>query len=705
MVMMPPNPPLPNRRMTSDVSDVGPPTPIADGPPPGMPPDTGVPLTPDAIMSPEPPDPEAVFALFAQVQEEIERQANEMVKPLYPKWYREKDYPKPDPKKLFTRIRQLEDEFAPLRRRIAEDVATYKQKTFGAFRDYDEDEEEPWFDDTITAEVELTSYMLADLETSYDAPARMRSMEDESAKKVDFTIAAEAQADRVHARRGNGPLALAEARMLALTGRLCWSITLNPDADEDELPFTESLVDPTTVYPVFDDHGLAEVARTYRMVLGEVIARYGTDKDDLRWLLSDRAKDGTFRKRREEHEQVEIAEHCDRRWRTIFLDGDLLTGPVEHKLGVVPYVYALGGLGIPSVMRDQDEGDSAITWIGNVSGRDVANPDKGISIVRLLRLPHMQREAVMSRILGKWQRDNDPPLQAMMDDIAYPKGVPTVSRRRKDITPIEKQHVELQPIPQGENANNSLMPLLQNATDNVQRLTLPPSAYGANDKSNVSGYATNALNDAGRIRLVPNLRSLEAFRRERAELRLRLYRDWGYGLVQGTEQGLLVLPKSDPAPDEDRYFELTPGDLRRTGITINVSLTNLPIQMLGPVASAASILMSMGVWDERDVLKAIGHPNPDKQLRRIKANAILNDPALMQIETLKGLVKQGMVAEAAYLYQSWQNTKQQNQAQPAAPALGPQTPGDSLPGYGMGPGAGSGPQGPMGGPPPDMGMM
>jgi hypothetical protein len=138
-------------------------------------------------------------------------------------------------------------------------------------------------------------------------------------------------------------------------------------------------------------------------------------------------------------------------------------------------------------------------------------------------------------------------------------------------------------------------------------------------------------------------------------------------------------------------------------------MSNMSIYNLGPVVNAASQLTAMGVWDELDVHKAIGTPNPHKAMARIKMNKFLNAPELIFAQGIKALVEAGMVGEAAYMLHArgmggggggggaMMEGSMGMSGQPPSPVGSPvqSVVGDSNAQAGFGPGPGSGPSGPM----------
>lgn len=658
------------------------------------------------MQAPIMPDPARILEMANMVQKAMEQQAEMILAPRYPSWYRETDYPKPEAGAMLQKAQQLEAEFTPLRRRMQEELRSAQMKDSGVFaEDKENPDTEPWVDTSISGEIELISYQLADAELRFSATPRRRDLRDEAANIVDFAESCIESAERIHARTGNGSLKVEKARTLLTTGRLAWHCMLNLDADEDEMPFVEHLVDPASCYPVFESHrGLRIMVRSYQTTVGEAVAEYDTSSGDMYESLiapinRERARTQQKSKRREE-ESCSVIEYWDRRWRAIFIDGQLAREPMEHKYGFVPFVYKLSALGMPAFMRDP-ENDLLISETGETyfHNRDVSMPTKGIGLPTLMRIPTRLREAFYTRLLTAWSKSVDPPIGVYMDDVAYSQGTPSVDRSRNAINPFKMGRHELVDVPVTPDGN-VMAPLLQGVADNTARLQQPPTAHGLNDHSNVSGYATQGLNEAGRIKLVPHLRTLEEFETECMEMRLRMFRDWGYLVKQGSdgEYGSLAVPHVDASPHEDQVFELTPGDLKRAGIKITASLTSMPLQMLGPVANAVGILMQLGLADEVQAHKLLNTKNPYKVMERVNINKVLNDPIVLESEAIQALMEKGEVGRAAYITARKMNMKAQEMAQGAGGA-GPSSPmGDSQAAMGRPPGPGSGPQGPVGPP-------
>lgn len=653
-------------------------------------------------------DPETMGELNRVVQEAIDAQVEALTTPLYPRWYKDSDYPEPDPGDAFSKVKVLEGEFGSLRSQIHEDYRTLRMETFGAFGDFNPDDDDAWIDSGIMSEVELIAYQLADSDLSFDAPVTTMADEDASERKIDFAAACYEDAKRQHSTSGHGSLPLDKARTLLTTGRLAWHATLNLDAEEGEMPFNETLLDPATCFPVFENkRGLKTMARVYTTTVADAVGAFSTADNPLDYMYEERGPDGKFRTKYRPHQTATVTEYWDRRWRIVWINTEVVLGPVPHDYGFVPFVYKLGGLGMPGYMSDPTTMRSSdldrISVGQSWNPRDVSNPNKGMSLVRLLRTPHMLREAVLTKIMTGFDKSMNPPTDVYMDDMTYPQGTPERSNEKNAVNPVKmgRQEFRVQDVDPSPQLMNVM---LAGAEENVGRLKLPPTAHGMNDKSNVSGYATNSLNESGQVKLVPHKKVLEEFETECMEMRMRMFRDWGHLVQQGEygTQGELTVPYSDVDAEGPRAFLLHPHDLRNTGTRMKVRMRSLSVQMLGVTGNAVNILMSAGLMDKMSALRLLEDPNPHKTLRRIRMDQMLEDPVVQEMRAIEALREQGLHEQADYFAMRKAGEGAVAPGSPPPPQEeGGGSPvgtvvGDSNAQYGFGPGEGSGPQGPIG---------
>lgn len=632
------------------------------------------PPTPDAAMAfPEPlvmtPDPGEIERLLDEMLTAFESDAEERTKVRYPSWFDEDDAAKrkPKPEDAYTEAKRIWDDFASLRGRFRETLSFLYEHEGTVFSDADPYERENAFHDpTPQAELELLVANIAGIDPALMPTARTNDEFITTADKTDFLYACFDDAERLHANTGHADFKTDAIRTEATYGRLAALVIYATDAEYDEMPLLTRLLDPASCAPVYDEHGMEQMVRRYRTTVARACSAFGVDdKVERRIRFPEK---GTEKK---DGSEVEVTELWTRWWRLVWIDGHLVLGPVEHRLGYPPFAYQVSPLGRPSQTYDISGGSflsslweaETKAWGGHRNS--AANPNLGLSHIAILQRPIQLREAIQSRTITAFRRQVDPPMVIEQDIIAADKGVPEIDRAPNARNPIEMGHEQINVLPVAPDAA-SLGPMLTQVNEVLGRITFSAAAYGINSNSNVSGFAVETLAEHGRDKLLPHLVALESFYRQIAEMQLRMFRDWGWIMRQGDgDRGRITVPRHRVVGDMTPIFDLTPDALHKTGTQVKVKMTSVRLSNLGAVANALAILNNIGLLRKRWAFEMLGEPNPDR--------------AVMELE-------QEMASQAA--------------AQPpgAEGPVGMQ--GASLPQFGMSPGPGSGPQGPTGTPNP-----
>jgi len=612
------------------------------------------------------PDPEEMERLLTEMLDAFESDAEERTKVRYPSWFdEEKAKKRPDPDKTKTDAKRIWDDFASLRARHREDLEFLLSNRGTVFSDADAYEKENAFhDNTPEAEVELAVAQLAGIDPSLMPTARTNDEFITTADKADFLYACFDDAERLHTNTGHADFKADVSRTEVVYGRLAAMVIYTTDAEYDEMPLVTRLLDPSSCAPVYDEHGMEVMVRLYRTSVSRACSAFAVDDKVER-----RIRNPKDRAAKSDSSDVEVLEWWNRWWRMVWIDGHLVMGPVEHRLGYPPYAYQMSALGPPTQTFDLSGAGSylATMWSAEQRGQagwtasrnPLANPNRGLSHISILKYPIRLREAIQSRTITAFRREIDPPMVIEQDIIAADKGVPEIDRAPNARNPIEMGHEQINVLPVAPNAA-SLGPMLNQINEILGRITFSAAAYGINSNSNVSGFAVETLAEHGRDKLLPHLVTLEAFYRQIAEMQLRMFRDWGWIMRQGDElRGRITVPRHRVVGDMTPIFDLTPDALQKTGTQVKVKMTSVRLSNLGAVANALAILNNIGLLRKRWAFELLGEPNPDR--------------AVLELEQ-----------------------EQSSQAPP--PGGGGQGPvgmqGASLPAFGMPPGPGSGPQGP-----------
>lgn len=629
--------------------------------------DSASPFPPGAMMM---PDPQQVETMLSEMLEIFESDAAERTKVRYPSWFDEEKAAKekPNPDEALQQAKRIWDDFGSLRTTFRETLDFLHNNRGTVFADADPYERENAYHDTTPqAEVELATAQLAGIEPALMPTARTNDEFVTTADKADFLYACFDDAERLHTMTGHGDFKTEASRTEVVYGRLAAMILYTTDAEYDEMPLVTRLIDPASCAPVYDQHGMSVMVRSYRTTIGDAISAFAVDEK-----VANRIRNPKDKASRLDHQGCDVMEYWTRWWRLVWVDGHLVLGPMEHRLGYPPFAYQMGALGPPSYLTDNTGYSSYLAtmfdaeakgrgWSG--SRNPVANPNRGLSHIHIMKYPIQLREAIQSRVITAFRREVDPSMVVEQDIIAGDNGVPEIDRSPNARNPIMMGHEQINVLPVAPNAA-TLSPMLAQLDEAIGRITFSAAAYGINANSNVSGFAVENLAEYGRDKLLPHLVTLQAFYRQIAEMQLRMFRDWGWIMRQGDEvRGRLTVPRHRVVGDMTPIFELTPDALHKTGTQVKVKMTSVRLSNLGNVANALAILNNIGILRKRWAFEMLGDPNPDR--------------AVLELE--------------------------QEQAA-AAPPPGMEGPvgiqGASLPGMGMPPGPGSGPQGPLSEPDP-----
>ena len=664
--------------------------------PPAPPPE--MPMPGFAPVVPAGPSPEDVLDLMAEAIKQFEAEVEADVKPSYPTWLKMTsgknphpvDYPSPDVAEKLAYARRLHNEYADLRYRFMDDIKfIYGPYQAGHFVDASEDEKTSLYHDSMPqAEHELITAQLGSIDPIYQPELRRRNESDEGADKADFLYACDAEADRLHSRAGNGPYRPDIVLSVLLYGRVAAQIMYRIDCDEGDIPIRENLLDPATCCPVFDDdRGMAVMVRVYRTTIGQACSAFGYNKTTSAALAE-------VKKRKDDNDStnVEVIEYWDRWWKIIWVDSTLVIGPVAHKLGEPPFVYQMGGLGLPGYVREIETitntnqfNERALTFSDR---RVTAMPNKGISHVHMLRYPIWLREAITARVITQFRRAVDPAYIIYQNHLAELAGTPEIANTPNAKNTAQDGNERIELLPANLDAS-SFGPLMQMNNDALGRLGLPAEAYGINAAGTNSGFAIEGLAKSGRDKLMPHLSTLQHFYQQMAERRLKLYRDWGWMLKQGGDDyGKLYVARPDPLPMQDPMLLLTPGTVKRTGYRVGVKMTRVQMKNMTTVSNALAIMNNMGLGNPVYFYEMLGDPNPERAVERDRHYRMLADPILQRAELVEYLKKNGEFDKAAFI----EAQAAEMEAAPKLPTdqLSAGSPvaaqGQSLPGLGLPPG-------------------
>jgi hypothetical protein len=674
----------------------------------------GVGAPPPEAASPPPADDSAALAMMQMMNDVMalmETEQEEKLKPKPPAWWKKTHYPRPDPSEQLVVARRLWNDYSDLRERFRTDLEKIRMAkgTESVFKDFNMKWEKEYADPSMAAEVALSISVCAGMDINYEALWRDPSELDEAGDKEDFLYAFDEDAARQHALRGHGSYKYDLWKSVHEYGRIIERITIDFEADEGEMPYHINLMDPATMAMEFDDRGMCEAVNVYR-------AKWGRVRKDLDYDGNISAKvKGRDGQPLQDRQDVEVIDWWNRRWRIVWVNSQVVIGPAEHDYYRPPFTFKLSNLGAPSWSRDPETGrimladGTTLNTYSDGTGADWSDSSlvhKGVSAIHLMRHPHEIREAVASRMVSMLLNAANPKYAVSQSPLAYKKGVPSVEEAPGSVIPLMAGEEELNEIPNTMKAD-ALGPLSQILGDSFGRTTHPMTAYGMAPNSQSSGYAIGQHNDAGRHIDLPFIMAMQDYLIQRGEYILRCFGNHGQTMKQGDgERGVIYARRSDPLPGQAPLFQLDPGDVRRTGYQIRVDFHDVRLQELGPLANALGLLMDKGLMNRRTALKKyLKVRNVDKVMKDIDADQIRMDPVVREAEILEEMFKNGEQGKAAFIAMRKQQELMASRgggmggmAQGGAGAASPVgIQGESLPGYDMAPGIGSGPQAPYAG--------
>src|SRR5699024_9189535 len=133
-------------------------------------------------------------------------------------------------------------------------------------------------------------------------------------------------AERLHTMTGHGDFKTEAARTEVVYGRLAAMVLYTTDAEYDEMPLVTRLIDPGSCAPVYDQHGMAIMVRSYRTTIGDAVSAFSVDEK-----VANRIRNPKDKASRLDHQGCDVMEYWNRWWRLVWVDGHLVLGPMEHR--------------------------------------------------------------------------------------------------------------------------------------------------------------------------------------------------------------------------------------------------------------------------------------------------------------------------------------------------------------------------------------
>jgi hypothetical protein len=657
------------------------------------------------------------------ILEQLGGLGTEIPEPKYPRWY--KKPPKPDQDGIWGKAMTQKARYRLVHDRMHDDLLWLRGAQVGLFEEdiaamRDGLFVDKWRSMNLINEWNLACSFMAGLPWSLDVPRAKPEDRSRSQQLKDAVNYLRITEIRKHAESGQGHLPMDEARMLTAYGMIVNRTVI--DLDDPEFPFDSALIDPATVYPEWNGkRGLARIWRVYKTTYSRLLGDFGEPpKKELKKIKE--SIDGPL----DDNTEIEVVEYWDTWYRAVIAQNAVIIPVTEHKYGYVPYTIQYGPLGEPMSVLAPASGARRTRsgeYVMDEGSLEDDLPHKSLSYIGHLKVSHMQYEALMSRMLTGFKKALNPPLLRERDEMAAEQPMPEMDTGPGAVNETMLGHERVTPIPASPNPLDMQM-LMQAIQQDQMRGMAPPSLYGLNDRSNVSGTAINALSDAGMDKIGPWVACLEQYHTRRFAQWMMSWRNFGHlARFMEEEPEPFMIPVSKPDSGRDQAFELTPELIDQSTASVEVILTKVRKSEWVPLLNAGRMAYEMGVMSKRQIAQEIGQLDYDQVVNEViedkMLDAALQHPKFAELFGVPQAIK-AEIAEAGDDFEQAQNLQEMLDnwmsivAAPPPPPAPPPAPG-GMPGampqatdgisfaaMGMGPGSVNGMQG---GPPPIDPMM
>jgi hypothetical protein len=580
----------------------------------------------------------------------------------------------------------------------------------GEFEAKDAGDLDTWVDQSVVADYNLMCSISASMEFAAVKKVLNKAHAVEAQTMEDWVLfQREEEIYRWAMGHGDMPLPMAEYRVLYAYGEIV-SRHL-PDLDNPEYPFTDTLIDPISFYPIFDGRKLKRAYRLFRTTYAAACEDFGEPVSSEKKKLEDTIGKGNDRDLR----LITLAEYADCTWRSVVGEGGTrFLAPKEHNLYTNPFVYQGGPYGEPRFTDTGRAGTGATDRRVGSADYWLSGPDDDWGMEhKLTGAQHHQwptkdqLEALMSHIVTSFKSSLDPALVITRDNFTAKKPLPDISRRPGSVNELGPGE-SLDVLPTTANPMDT-QPLLQSLNAQMAKTGIPIGLYGnqAGLGSNISGNSMANAAEAGFDAIRPGIEAMETYHTQKYEKKNLIFRNVGHlsRFQEGEEKPFMVSVRQTSRTQELAQA-MTPELIDKVGPRVKVNLTRLRVSDMIPLTQAAQAAIGAGLGSRRDWAEKIGRYDFDRMEEEI--NAEMLDQLVRQDEDLQKLVwipeylskrvKDAETPEEREIFTLALRTYMQKQQAAMVGQMMPPQPG-MLPGGGGGPGAG-GPALPPGGQPP-----
>jgi hypothetical protein len=298
-----------------------------------------------------------------------------------------------------------------------------------------------------------------------------------------------------------------------------------PDLTDPEFPWSYTLFDPATVFPVFGNKkGLVRVSCVYRQTVDVMLQEYGDNTKFADKVLSKVGDDKGYPTL---DSTDEVREYYDGWWRYVEFGGIEALPITAHELGYVPFVYTVGpgeaGSAAAPTRSSLTRREVEAGIIVNAYSTDQDMQEKGVCFFHHIKPAIRQMEATLSLAMTTAKQRINPPvaIESPYDDT--PKPINMMTGQTNKLRMGEK----IVPLLNGVQPAD-LVVILDKLNKDLDRAMLPDQIFGRLDAANISGFAANSMTAAAKDQLLPQVFGVKQHLADVLDMMLRQLRDFGY---------------------------------------------------------------------------------------------------------------------------------------------------------------------------------
>lgn len=431
---------------------------------------------------------------------------------------------------------------------------------------------------------------------------------------------------------GHSSLAQDEWFYNLLFGRICCRIL--PAPERPHHPFQMTLIDPSTVFPVWggDGEGLVRITHKRPMLAIDVISTYLPYAPNLTERIKD-AVASKFGFDSQEYHRYYYVENdlleIYNTWSKAVFWGGMEIDISDHELGFVPWVYTMArgeprGMSTPASRAPRsalyDHEDDPDDWSRTDAVYDEA--EKGISVFHHIIKTNKQVEVVYSLLMTQILQASRPATINYVGQTGWgqlPKAL-DVKPGGTNYRRMNVDNVEIVPVsPRPTDAS----PVINKLLGEMAEGSLNPAAFGNVEGSNIAGYAIETMVAQAKDTVLPYMRNFELFQAMKSEMQMRLYEQ----VI--LPEGVMTVPmegRYGSRPSEDVTQEI----IDQVGPKVTVELIGVSDQQLPMLVNAAGAAVERGFWSQRKAMEKLGEKDPDRMLREIIIERGMQHPEMME---------------------------------------------------------------------------